>query len=667
MKKTISYLSCLLVSFFTILRLVSAAGTGYINGTGVRLRSGPGTTYSNLKTLTIGDSLTILGEKNASNSGCNTNLWYNVRYGSTEGYVCSEFVTLDLSNSTVTDKDFAQNLKNQGFPDSYVNALTILHQKYPNWVFKPLKVSTDFNTVVSKEATGTRSLIQGDEGYRSTASNSYDYLTNKFQVKDGSNWYIANSATIAYYLDPRNWLSESSIFMFEDLSYQVTNKTESIVKSIASQTKLGSYDSKYVTHIMDAGKSANTSPIYLASRIRQEIGSSTAVISGASFSYNGKSYSKLYNPYNIGATSGSDNWKKGLIWANGGESGSTKTYSRPWKSLETAIKGGAKYISESYISKNQNSPYLQKFNVNNGVSNIGSHQYMQNIMAPSSEASIAYSAYNKAAVIKEQFIFSIPVYNNMPSKTSLPNKGNPNNYLNKIRINGEFIFTTPSTKTDYTYTVPGNSTTVQIDTWRLTTKSTVVKEGKFNLTGDKTLIPIQVIAQNGDKRTYNITIVKDKSNTNSQQNNSGNSSNKKALDVVKETGYKANGKYLTGLKTNLTVSSLKSNLSNHGGSVTVKNSKNASKNSGNIATGDVVIITSNGNTESYTVVVYGDINGDGKISLSDLAKTQKQILHFTSLSGAYFEASDVNKDGKVSLTDLAKIQKSILGFGGISQ
>ena len=201
-----------------------------------------------------------------------------------------------------------------------------------------------------------------------------------------------------------------------------------------------------------------------------------------------------------------------------------------------------------------------------------------------------------------------------------------------------------------------------------TTKSKVVKEGKFKLTGNKTVIKIEVIAQNGAKRTYNITIEKDSSITsNTQTQNNTSSSNKKAKDVVKETGYKVDGSYMSGLKANLSVATLKSNLAKHGGTVTVKNSKNSTKNNGSIATGDKVTIKSGSDTTTYTAVIYGDNNGDGKISLSDLAKTQKQILHFTSLNGVYLEATDVNKDGKVSLTDLAKIQKSILGLGGISQ
>ena len=67
------------------------------------------------------------------------------------------------------------------------------------------------------------------------------------------------------------------------------------------------------------------------------------------------------------------------------------------------------------------------------------------------------------------------------------------------------------------------------------------------------------------------------------------------------------------------------------------------------------------------MVVYGDNDGDGKISIVDLLKVQKQILGYTSMNGAYLEASDVDKDNKVTIVDLLKVQKHILGYSQISQ
>ena len=32
---------------------------------------------------------------------------------------------------------------------------------------------------------------------------------------EGKNWYYVNSEVVAFYLDPRNWLNEKYMFMFE--------------------------------------------------------------------------------------------------------------------------------------------------------------------------------------------------------------------------------------------------------------------------------------------------------------------------------------------------------------------------------------------------------------------------------------------------------------------
>ena len=100
--------------------------------------------------------------------------------------------------------------------------------------------------------------------------------------------------------------------------------------------------------------------------------------------------------------------------------------------------------------------------------------------------------------------------------------------------------------------------------------------------------------------------------------------------------------------------------------VTVKNG-GKEKTSGNLLTGDIVTITSGEETKSFTVVLYGDVSGDGKITILDLLKVQKYLLNTSNLTGAYKEAADVSKDGKITVLDLLKVQKHLLGTSYISQ
>ena len=93
------------------------------------------------------------------------------------------------------------------------------------------------------------------------------------------------------------------------------------------------------------------------------------------------------------------------------------TYMRPWNNQYKAIVGGAQYIAENYISKGQNTIYLERFNVT--PKNTYDHQYMTNVVAAYSEAIKNYTAYS--TIMDKPFVFYIPVYNNMPdSYGSLP-------------------------------------------------------------------------------------------------------------------------------------------------------------------------------------------------------------------------------------------------------
>ena len=62
------------------------------------------------------------------------------------------------------------------------------------------------------------------------------------------------------------------------------------------------------------------------------------------------------------------------------------------------------------------------------------------------------------------------------------------------------------------------------------------------------------------------------------------------------------------------------------------------------------------------VVKKGDTNGDGKVTLMDIANVQRHMLGLISLTGNNFVGADTNSDGKISLIDLANIQRHLLGI-----
>lgn len=62
----------------------------------------------------------------------------------------------------------------------------------------------------------------------------------------------------------------------------------------------------------------------------------------------------------------------------------------------------------------------------------------------------------------------------------------------------------------------------------------------------------------------------------------------------------------------------------------------------------------------YTVIVTGDVNGDGKITLTDMVKVKAVLLNKEGLSGIYHTAGDVDGNAKLTLTDYIKIKSHVL-------
>ena len=88
-----------------------------------------------------------------------------------------------------------------------------------------------------------------------------------------------------------------------------------------------------------------------------------------------------------------------------------------------------------------------------------------------------------------------------------------------------------------------------------------------------------------------------------------------------------------------------------------------------LGTGSKILVKENGNIlRVYTIIIYGDCNGDGKISSVDLLVLQRRILEFEKLEGVFLKASNVRKVGtKPTSVDLLLIQRHILGYQKIEQ
>ena len=254
---------------------------------------------------------------------------------------------VDLPTTSDTDNDFENEIKD--FPDSYKPYLRYIHKLHSNWTFTPLITNLDFNDVFLNEK------------YISSIEISSGYCEKNPYTVTESGWCIANDDATKFFLDPRNFLTEKYIFMFENLGYSDLYN-ENVVQSVLKDTFMSDIsildNQKYSSIFVEAGKTAKVSPLYLASLARQESGTKGSITtSGKEFTYEGYTYSGLYNFFNIGASSSESNPAfAGLVWANGGKGANNATKNDNSSEMNTNNDNKEKNnssidISNDFISK----------------------------------------------------------------------------------------------------------------------------------------------------------------------------------------------------------------------------------------------------------------------------------------------------------------------------
>ena len=81
------------------------------------------------------------------------------------------------------------------------------------------------------------------------------------------------------------------------------------------------------------------------------------------------------------------------------------------------------------------------------------------------------------------------------------------------------------------------------------------------------------------------------------------------------------------------------------------------------ATGAEAQLRASPETRTYTltVIVTGDLNGDGNVTITDMLMIKSSILGET-LSATAAVAADINYDGKITITDFLKVKSCLLGL-----
>jgi len=632
------------------------------------LRSSAGGSSTGVK-LSCGDVVKI---NSVSESSGTCNYYYNVTNSDgNSGYVCGYYInTTKLSDTakkyyeeTENLEDFYKILKENGFDnESYYPYLAEIHARHPNWIFVAEHINLDFDTVVENENYYGRSLLEYgafSENYFSMGVNTYDILSDTFyDYPTEYGWYDASSEAVAFYLDPRNYLNEKYIFAFEGLDYNENHDVEIIKKVLSGQTfwptVYEGYEGNIYEDILEATSDVGINAVHIASRISQEI-SGIGIDDprlGGTFMYNDVEYSKYYNFYNI-SVYGDNKIVNGMVYA----------MNHGWDSPFDAVYGGAAFIANGYIAVNQDTMYYEKFDVstNNGHYD---HQYMQNLAVVFQETDKSYRSYvnNFSEYFDTEIVFTIPVYENMSTyAVTSPSVGNPNNFLKDITINNESINNFEYNEFSYDITVPANTTTIDINAIPINSNAYVSGEGKIEIIEDETIITLVVTSESGRSRNYIINITREKIEEEIEL--------KELSYILDNSGIKYNDNYMYGIKEETDIKSIINNVVEISpyASATIKEKDGKNKTSGIFKTGDLITFSNGKDSVTLTVLIYGDITGDGVIDKLDYLAVLRHFYGYITLEGVYKEAADARRDEEINKLDYLAILRDYYEYASIEQ
>ncbi len=349
-----------------------------------------------------------------------------------------------------------QALMDVGFPRSYAEPLAVLALSHPTWTFEPIFVPEDWEQVLYMEVDDTpaRSLITKNEAYA-----AYRHSTNTALYDTGH--YQASRDAVAYFMDPRNFINEADIFQFYCFTVTADCDQQAAVEAVLRGTFMENTDAgdglTYAQTLIEVGKTIGLNPIYLAVRARQEQG----VMGGMTVGGNAgelmrawidegshgapvnveegedlSRYNGYYNVFNIKA-SGTGSYtvlKNAMLRAMQGSPELADRFGEDtaWSTPAKSIWGGALFICNSYIKNDQNTVYLQKYNVSPDSDLRFRRQYMQHIVAALGEGRSLYTAFRAADALESECTFRIPVY------PGIPEQGSPD------PADGQCAYTAPS-------------------------------------------------------------------------------------------------------------------------------------------------------------------------------------------------------------------------------
>ena len=148
------------------------------------------------------------------------------------------------------------------------------------------------------------------------------------------------------YMNPEQHMEGTDIYQFVDLSAPSGLTEKDLAKILEGKGVLSGKASIYLA----AAEKYHVSEVYLVSHSLLETNNGRALFANGSKQHNGRT---VYNMYGIG------------VFNSNPQNGVTLAYNKGWFSVDEAIEGGAKWISENFINKRgtpKNTLYKMRWN-----------------------------------------------------------------------------------------------------------------------------------------------------------------------------------------------------------------------------------------------------------------------------------------------------------------
>lgn len=312
-----------------------------VNTSSLNVRSGPGTTYSKVGTLSKGEKVGIMSENNG---------WSKIDFKGKVAYTSSQYLSSENTQVPPTQPDTNPGTNPGGDSSTNINGATINN--------KALNYTLEAHVLAQLERSSAGANVIDSSKPRSSQ------VMTTFMMREARGFIPAERSDLEYFLNPDNFKNSSKGMMqFLRLDTYKGGISASELNSYLNTLSPASSGTNVFYNqgqaFINAAQKYNIDLVYLVSHAMWETGygKSTLAQGQTITSYKGQPLSKpvtVYNFFGIGAIDKSAN-----------VSGAEAAYSNGWTSIEATIDGSAAWISQNYIRSskyNQNTIYKMKFN-----------------------------------------------------------------------------------------------------------------------------------------------------------------------------------------------------------------------------------------------------------------------------------------------------------------